>query len=91
MFNILNLQGNSNQNMKFHLTPIRMANITNSVTVYVGEDVEKKEHSFIAGGIVAGTTTLEISLSVPQKIGHSSTGRSSNTTLGHISRRCSNM
>jgi hypothetical protein len=32
-------------------------------------------------GIQAGTTTLEISLAVPQKVGHSSTGRSSNMTL----------
>jgi hypothetical protein len=38
----------------------------------------------------AGTTTLEISLVVPQKIGHNTTGRSSNTSPGHISRRCSN-
>ena len=33
----------------------------------------------------------EISLVVPEKIGHSTTGGSSNTTLGHIPRRCSNM
>jgi hypothetical protein len=32
------------------------------VTADVGKDVEKEEHSFIAGGIVAGTTTLEIIL-----------------------------
>jgi hypothetical protein len=38
-----------------------------------GEDVEKKEHSSIVGGLQAGTTTLEISLVVPQKIGHSTT------------------
>jgi hypothetical protein len=31
-------------------------------------------------GLQAGTTTLEISLAVPQKIGHSTTGGSSNTT-----------
>jgi hypothetical protein len=30
----------------------------------------------------AGTTTLEISLIFPQKIGHSITGRSSNNSLG---------
>jgi hypothetical protein len=30
----------------------------------------------------ACTTTLEISLAVPQKIGHSTTGGSSNTSLG---------
>jgi hypothetical protein len=33
-------------------------------------------------GLQAGTTTLKISLVVLQKIGHSSTGRSSNTTRG---------
>jgi hypothetical protein len=41
-------------------------------------------------GLQACTTTLEISLAVPQKIGHSTTGRSSNTSSGHISRRCPN-
>jgi hypothetical protein len=35
-------------------------------------------------GLQAGTTTLEISLAVPQKIGHST------TSPGHISRKCSN-
>jgi hypothetical protein len=33
-------------------------------------------------GLQAGTTTLEISLAVPQKIGHNTTRRSSNTTPG---------
>jgi hypothetical protein len=41
-------------------------------------------------GLQACTTTLEISLDVPQKIGHSTIGRSSNTSPGHIPRRCSN-
>ncbi|EDL36976.1 mCG148248 [Mus musculus] len=40
-------------------------------------------------GLQACTTTLEISLAVPQKIGHSTTRGSSNTSPGHIS-RCSN-
>jgi hypothetical protein len=35
-------------------------------------------------GLQACTTTLEISLAVPQKIGHSTTGGSSNTSPGHI-------
>ena len=35
-------------------------------------------------GLQAGTTTLEISLAVPQEIGHSTTGGSSNTSPGHI-------
>jgi hypothetical protein len=40
------------------------------VTADAGEDVEKEEHASIAGGLQAGTTTLEISLAVPQQIGH---------------------
>ena len=40
-------------------------------------------------GLQAGTTTLEISLAVPQKIGHSTTGESGNTTPRHIPRKCS--
>jgi hypothetical protein len=35
-------------------------------------------------GLQAGTTTLEISLAVPQKIRHTTTGRSSNASPGHI-------
>ena len=37
-------------------------------------------------GLQACTTTLEISLAVPQKIGHGTTGGSRNTSPGHISR-----
>jgi hypothetical protein len=37
------------------------------------------------------TTTLEISLAVPQKIGHSTTWGPSYTTPGYITRRCSNL
>jgi hypothetical protein len=36
------------------------------------------------------TTTLEISMAVSQKIGHSTTGGSSNTSPGHITRTCFN-
>jgi hypothetical protein len=42
-------------------------------------------------GLQVGTTTLEIILPVPQKIGHSIKGGWSNITPGHIPRRCSNM
>jgi hypothetical protein len=35
-------------------------------------------------GLQVGTTTLEISLVDPQKIGYSTTGRSSNTTPGYF-------
>jgi hypothetical protein len=42
-------------------------------------------------GFQAGTTTLEISLVIPQKTGDSTAGGSSNTTVEYIPRRCSNM
>jgi hypothetical protein len=41
-------------------------------------------------GLQAGTNTLEISLVVPQKSEHSTTGRSSNISPGQIPRRCAN-
>jgi hypothetical protein len=52
------------------------------VTTDAGKDVEKEEHSSIVGGIA--------SLAATQKTGHSTTGRSSNSSPGHIPRRCSN-
>ena len=52
------------------------------MTADVGEDVEKEEHSLLLVGLQACTTTLEISLAVPQKIRHSTTGGSSNTSPG---------
>ena len=45
----------------------------------------------LLGRLQAGTTTLEISLANPQKIWHSTTIGSSNTSPGHIPRRCSNI
>jgi hypothetical protein len=41
-------------------------------------------------GLQACTNTLEIILAVHQKIGHSTTRGSRNTSPGHISRKCSN-
>jgi hypothetical protein len=52
-------------------------------------DVEKEEHSSFVGGLASLYNHSEISLGVPQKIGHSTTGGSSNTSPGHISSRCS--
>jgi hypothetical protein len=37
--------------LRFHLTPVRMAKIKNSGDSRCWEDVEKEEHSSIAGGI----------------------------------------
>jgi hypothetical protein len=39
--------------LRFHLTPVRMAKIKAQVTADAGEDVEKEEHSSIAGGIAS--------------------------------------
>jgi hypothetical protein len=36
--------------LRFYLTPIRMAKIKMQVTADAGKDVEKEEHSSIAGG-----------------------------------------
>jgi hypothetical protein len=44
----------------------------------------KRNTPSVLVGLQAGTTTLEISLVVPQKIGHSTTRRSINTSPGHI-------
>ena len=52
--------------------------------------MENEEHSSMFVGLQADTTTLEISLMFPQKTVRSTTGRSSNTTPGHIPRICSN-
>jgi hypothetical protein len=51
---------------------------------------ENKNYCALLVGLQACTTTLEISLAVPQKIGHSTTGGSRNNSPGHISRRCPN-
>ena len=42
------------------------------MTTDAGEDVEKEDNPLLVG-LQAGTTTLEINLVVPQKVGHSTT------------------
>jgi hypothetical protein len=51
MFNILNHQGNANQNDP-EILPHTSQNVT-QVTADPSEDVEKEEHSSIAGGIAS--------------------------------------
>jgi hypothetical protein len=58
------------------------------VPARAGEDVEKEQHSSIAGGI-ARLYSLEINLVVPQKIGLRTIGRTSNTSPRNIPRRFS--
>jgi hypothetical protein len=51
-----------------------MAKIKNSGDRDTGKEVEKEEHSSIVGGVTSWyNLTLEISLMVPQKFGHSIT------------------
>jgi hypothetical protein len=73
--------------LRFYLIPVRMARIKNS-----GDSRcwRKRNTPPLLVGLQACTTTLEINLAVPQKIGHSTTGSSNNTSPGHIPRRCSN-
>jgi hypothetical protein len=52
------------------------------VTADAGNDMVEEEHSSIADGLKAATTTLEISLEVPQKIEHNTTGYPSIPLLG---------
>jgi len=58
--------------LRFPLRQSEWLRSKTQVTADVGEDVEKEEHSSIAGGIANCTTTLEISLEVPQKTGNRS-------------------
>ena len=39
--------------LRFHLKPVRIAKIKTQVTADAGEDMEKEEHSSIAGGIAS--------------------------------------
>ena len=60
--------------LRFHLTPVRMAKIKTEETADVGEDVKSSTPSLLVG-LQAHTTTLEISLVVPQKTGHNTSRR----------------
>ena len=51
--------------LRFHFTPVKEAKIKNSSDKSAAKGVEV--------GLQAGTTSLEISLAVPQKIKHSTT------------------
>jgi hypothetical protein len=75
--------------LRFHLTPVRMVKIKNSGDSRCWQGCG--ERGTLLVGLHSSATTLEISLVVPQKIGHFITGRSSTTSPGHIPRRCSNL
>jgi hypothetical protein len=76
--------------LRFHLTPVEWLRSKIQVAADAGEDVEKKEHSSIVGGIAR-----LYNHSGSQSGGSSENWtyyyrRSSNTSPGHIPRRCSN-
>ena len=51
MLHITHHLGNTNQNHnRYHLTPVRMANINNSGNNRFGEDAEKEDLLYIVGG-----------------------------------------
>jgi hypothetical protein len=77
--------------LRFHLTLVRMAKIKIQVLADAVEDVEKEGHSSTAGGIASLYNHSGKQSGGPQKIGHSTTGGSRNTSPGHISRRCPNL
>lgn len=54
--------------MRYHLTLFRMTYQKSQQTTNVGEDVEKRELSFIVGGFVNWGCLYENSTEVPQKI-----------------------
>jgi hypothetical protein len=54
MFNILNIREiQTKATLRFYLTPVRMAKIKNSGDSRFWLDVEKEEHSSIAGRIAS--------------------------------------
>jgi hypothetical protein len=61
--------------VRFHLTPVRMAKIKNSGDhrCWLARIWRKRNTPLLLVGLQAGTTTLEITLVVSQKIGHSTT------------------
>ena len=75
--------------LRFYLTPVRKAKIYNSGDSRCWRGYRERNTPLLLVGLKASTITLKISLEIPQKIGHSTTGISSNTSPGHILRRCS--
>jgi hypothetical protein len=60
--------------LRFHLIPVRMTKIKNSGdSTMLARMWRKRNTPSLLVGEQAGTTTLEISLAVPQKIGHTTT------------------
>jgi len=72
--------------LRFHLTPMRLAKIKIRWQQMLARMCRKRNPLLV--GLQTGKTILEISLEVPQKIGHWTAWESSYTSLGHIPKRC---
>ena len=59
--------------LRFHLKPVRMAKIKNSVDSRCWQECGERNIALFLVGLQAGTNTLKISLVDHQKIGHSIT------------------
>ena len=69
MFNIINYQGNANQNeVLFHT---HQGAITKKQKITsIGKDIKKVKSLCIAGGMLHGSAAIEKSTVVPQRIKH---------------------
>ena len=72
--------------MRYHLTPVRMANITNSGNNRCWRGCGKREPLALLMGMHTGLTTLENSMKVPQKIKNRTTLQPNNSTTRNLSK-----
>ena len=80
--------------MRYHLSPVRMANINNSGKKQMLVRMWGKRISFVLlVGMQTGTATLENGKEVPQKIKNRTTLQPSNCTTGYLSKgyRCAGL
>ena len=79
--------------MRYHLTPVRMANINNSGNNRCWRGCRERISFAFWGAMQAGAATLENSIEVPQKTKNGNTLRPSNCTTRHLSTgyRCADL
>ena len=70
------------------LTTIRTAKIKSICTAHSDKDIKQGDTPPLLEGLQACTVTLDIKMTVSQKIGNRSTSRSSYSTPGHIPKGC---
>ena len=92
MFNIIKLREMQiKTTLRFHLTPVRMTKVKNSGDSRCWRGCGERNTPSLLVGLQDGTTTLEISLAVPQKTGHETSGGPWYTSPGYIPRGFSGM